>query len=149
MSDIGTVLLGDQQFNTTISMGRFMLNILLLFAQFERKVTGEGIRDKITASKRKGMWMGGIPLLGYDVEDRRLVPNEREAKIIRHIFQFQGFVELGSGTLLIKELRLDGVTSKSWVTQDGKVRICKPIDKGLIYKLLNNCTYLGELRHKE
>ncbi|WP_258192030.1 recombinase family protein [Nitrosomonas nitrosa] len=91
--------------------------------------------------------MGGIPPLGYDVENRRLVPNEREAKIIRHIFQ--RFVEIGSSTMLVKELKLDGVTSKSWVTQNGKVREGKPIDKGLIYKLLNNRTYLGELRHKE
>jgi DNA invertase Pin-like site-specific DNA recombinase len=136
-----------QNFNTTTSMGRLMLNILLSFAQFEREVTGERIRDKITASKKKGMWMGGIPPLGYDVENRRLVPNEREAKIILHIFQ--RFVELGSSTTLVKELRLDGVTSKSWTTQDGKVREGRPIDKSLIYKVLNNRTYLGELRHKE
>lgn len=136
-----------QQFNTTTSMGRLMLNILLSFAQFEREVTGERIRDKIAASKRKGMWMGGVPPLGYDVENRRLVPNEKEARLIRHIFQ--RFVELGSGTLLVKELKLDGVTSKAWTTQDGKTRDGKPIDKGLIYKLLNNRTYLGELRHKE
>lgn len=136
-----------QQFNTTTSMGRLMLNVLLSFAQFEREVTGERIRDKIAASKRKGMWMGGVPPLGYDVENRRLVANEREAKIIRHIFK--RFVELGSSTLLVKELRLDGVTSKAWVTQDGKVRDGKPIDKSLIYKLLGNRTYLGELRHKE
>jgi site-specific DNA recombinase len=71
-------------------------------------ITGERIRDKIAASKRKGMWMGGVPPLGYDVENRRLVPNEREAKLIRHIFQ--RFVELGSSTALVKELKLDGVT---------------------------------------
>jgi len=136
-----------QQFNTTTSMGRLMLNVLLSFAQFEREVTGERIRDKIAASKRKGMWMGGIPPLGYDVENRRLVPNPQEAKLVRHIFQ--RFVQLGSTTLLVRELRLDGVTSKSWVTQDGNARPGKPIDKGLIYKLLNNRTYLGELRHKE
>ncbi|SFM13896.1 recombinase family protein [Nitrosomonas communis] len=136
-----------QQMNSTTSMGRLMLNVLLSFAQFEREVTGERIRDKITASKKKGMWMGGIPPLGYDVENRRLVPNEREAKIIRHIFQ--RFVELGSSTMLVKELKLDGVTSKSWLTQDGKVREGRPIDKSLIYKVLNNRTYLGELRHKE
>ncbi|OYV93275.1 MAG: recombinase [Ferrovum sp. 37-45-19] len=136
-----------QQFNTTTSMGRLMLNILLSFAQFEREVTGERIRDKIAASKRKGMWMGGVPPIGYDVENRRLVPNEREAKIVRHIFQ--RFVELGSSTLLVKELRLDGVTSKAWTTQDGKVREGKLIDKSLIYKMLGNRTYLGELRHKE
>ena len=136
-----------QQFNTTTSMGRLMLNVLLSFAQFEREVTGERIRDKIAASKRKGMWMGGIPPIGYDIANRRLIPNEAEAKTIAHIFQ--RFVELGSTTKLVKELRLDGVTSKAWTTQDGKVREGKPIDKGLIYKVLNNRTYLGELRHKE
>ena len=136
-----------QQFNTTTSMGRLMLNVLLSFAQFEREVTGERIRDKITASKKKGLWMGGIPPLGYDVKDRKLIPNPGEAKLIRHIFQ--RFVETGSTTLLVKELQLDGVTSKAWVTQDGKVRAGKSIDKGLIYKLLHNRTYLGELRHKE
>lgn len=136
-----------QQFNTTNSMGRLMLNILLSFAQFEREVTGERIRDKIAASKRKGMWMGGIPPLGYDVENRRLVPNRKEAALIEYIFR--RFIELGSSTLLFRELKLDGMTSKAWVTQDGKVRQGKPINKGLIYKLLNNRTYLGELRHKE
>jgi DNA invertase Pin-like site-specific DNA recombinase len=136
-----------QQFNTTTSKGRLMLNILLSFAQFEREVTGERIRDKIAASKRNGMWMGGVPPLGYDVENRRLVPNEREAKLVRYIFQ--RFVELGSGATLVKELKLDGATSKAWTTQDGKTRAGKPVDKGLIYKLLNNRTYLGELRHKE
>lgn len=136
-----------QQFNTTTSMGRLMLNVLLSFAQFEREVTGERIRDKITASKRKGMWMGGIPPLGYDVKDRRLIPNEREARVIQHIFK--RFVELGSSTKLVKELRLEGVTSKAWTTQDGNVRAGKLIDKSLIYKLLGNRTYLGELRHKD
>ncbi|MCZ3099965.1 hypothetical protein NYZ00_18760, partial [Acinetobacter baumannii] len=104
--------------------------------QFEREVTGERIRDKIAASKAKGMWMGGMPPLGYDVENRRLVPNEREAKIVRHIFQ--RFVELGSSTMLVKELRLDGVTSKAWTTQDGRVREGKLIDKSLVYKIINN-----------
>jgi len=136
-----------QQINSATSMGRLMLNVLLSFAQFEREVTGERIRDKIAASKAKGMWMGGPLPLGYDVENRRLVPNEREAKLIRHIFQ--RFVELGSSTALVKELKLDGVTSKAWTTQDGKTRDGRPIDKGHIYKLLSNRTYLGELRHKD
>ena len=136
-----------QQFNTTTSMGRLMLNVLLSFAQFEREITGERIRDKIAASKRKGMWMGGVPPLGHDVENRRLVPNPQEAKLIRHIFT--RFVEMGSSTKLVKELKLDGATSKACTTQDGKVREGKPIDKGLVYKLLGNRTYLGELRHKE
>ena len=95
-----------QQFNTTTSMGRLMLNVLLSFAQFEREVTGERIRDKIAASKRKGMWMGGMPPLGYDVENRRLVPNPQESKLVRQIFQ--RFVELGSSTKLVRELKLDG-----------------------------------------
>jgi site-specific DNA recombinase len=136
-----------QQFNTTTSMGRLMLNILLSFAQFEREVTGERIRDKIAASKRKGMWMGGIPPIGYDVQNRRLVPNERETKTVKHLFK--RFVELGSTTKMVKELKLDGVTSKAWTTQDGRVREGKPIDKSIIYKILNNRTYLGELRHKD
>lgn len=136
-----------QQFNTTNSMGRLMLNILLSFAQFEREVTGERIRDKITASKKKGLWMGGIPPLGYDVKDRCLMVNPAEAKLIHHIFK--RFTEVGSTTLMVKELRLEGVTSKSWTTQDGRFRPGKPIDKGMIYKLLHNRTYLGELRHKD
>ncbi len=88
-----------------------------------------------------------MPPLGYDFDNRRLMPNEREAQLIRHIFQ--RFVELGSSTALFNELKLDGVTSKAWTTQDGKVREGRAIDKGMIYKLLNNRTYLGELRHKE
>lgn len=136
-----------QQFNTTNSMGRLMLNILLSFAQFEREVTGERIRDKITASKKKGLWMGGIPPLGYDVKDRCLVINPKEAKLVQQVFQ--RFTEIGSTTLLYKELRLEGATSKSWTTQDGRFRPGKPIDRGLIYKLLHNRTYLGELRHKD
>lgn len=136
-----------QQFNTTTSMGRLMLNVLLSFAQFEREITGERIRDKIAASKRKGMWMGGIPPIGYDVANRRLVLNPAEAKLVHHIFS--RFLELGSSTHLVKELQLIGATSKSWTTQDGKMRVGKPIDKSLIYRLMGNRTYLGELRHKE
>ena len=135
-----------QQFNTTTSMGRLMLNVLLSFAQFEREVTGERIRDKIAASKRKGMWMGGTPPLGYDVVKRHLVPNVKEAKLVRHIFE--RFIELGSTTKLVKELLLDGATTKAWTTQDGKVRTGKPIDKTTIYQALNSRIYLGEVHHK-
>ena len=135
-----------QQFNTTTSMGRLMLNILLSFAQFEREVTGERIRDKIAASKRKGMWMGGIPPLGYDVKDRRLIVNDPEAKLIRHIFE--RFLQTGSTTVMVKELALDGYRTKSWTTQDGKYREGKPIDKTFLYKVLHNRTYLGEITHK-
>src|SRR5213593_3180853 len=91
-----------QQFNTTTSMGRLTLNVLLSFAQFEREVTGERIRDKIAASKRKGMWMGGVPPLGYDVRDRRLVVNEAEAETVRLIYQL--YLEFDSVRLLQDEL---------------------------------------------
>ncbi len=87
-----------QQFNTTTSMGRLTLNVLLSFAQFEREVTGERIRDKIAASKRKGMWMGGVPPLGYQAKERKLVANEREAQTVRHIFH--RYSKLGSVRLL-------------------------------------------------
>lgn len=97
-------------FNATTSLGRLMLNALLSFARFEREVTGKRIRDKIAAGKRKGMWMGGAPP-GYDVDNRRLTPNEREAKLIRRIFR--RFVELDSGTAQVKELKPDGVTSNA------------------------------------
>lgn len=135
-----------QQFNTTTSMGRLMLNVLLSFAQFEREVTGERIRDKIAASKRKGMWMGGVPPLGYDVRDHTLVPNAQEAELVRYIFQ--RFVETGSATSLVKELRLSGFTSKSWITQDGKLHKGKFINKGSLYRILNNRAYIGEIGHK-
>src|SRR5512147_576506 len=135
-----------QQFNTTTSMGRLTLNILLSFAQFEREVIGERIRDKFAASRRKGMWMGGCPPLGYDVVDRKLVVNEAEAELVRLIFN--RVLRVGSATKLAQELRRAGHTTKSWTTQDGKHRAGKPIDKGAIYKILGNRTYLGEAVHK-
>src|SRR5450755_2512399 len=99
-----------QQFNTTTSMGRLTLNMLLSFAQFEREVTGERIRDKIAASKRRGMWMGGPLPLGYDVRDRKLIINETEADTVRHIFR--AYLELGSVRLLDQHLREGGIRSK-------------------------------------
>mgnify|MGYP002631352323 FL=1 len=125
-----------QSFNTTTSMGRLTLNILLSFAQFEREVTGERIRDKIAASRKKGMWMGGTVPLGYDVKDRKLVINEAEAKTVRHIFT--RFVDLGSATVLTRELRAHGIRNKRG----------RAIDKGLLYRLLNNRLYIGEAVHK-
>ncbi len=107
-----------QSFNTTTSMGRLTLNILLSFAQFEREVIGERIRDKFAASRRKGMWMGGVPPLGYDVINRKLVVNAAEADLVRHIFR--RFLQVGSATLLVKELNVAGLHTKSWITQDGK-----------------------------
>src|SRR5207249_10032876 len=100
-----------QQFNTTTSMGRLTLNILLSFAQFEREVTGERIRDKIAASKKKGMWMGGQPSLGYDVKDRKLIVNTTEAETVRHIFR--RYRELKSGRLLTADLDAHGTVSKA------------------------------------
>ncbi len=135
-----------QQFNTTTSMGRLTLNILLSFAQFEREVIGERIRDKFAASRARGMWMGGVPPLGYDVGDRKLVVNETEADLVRLVFS--RFLRLGSATRLAQELRRAGHTTKCWTTQDGKYRPGKPIDKGALYKILNNRVYLGEAVHK-
>ena len=135
-----------QQFNTTTSMGRLTLNILLSFAQFEREVIGERIRDKFAASRKKGMWMGGWAPLGYDVKDRKLVINEAEAKLVRKIFE--RFVVLESMTALVKELAEQGETTKRRVTQTGKLREGRPFDKGNIYKLLRNRVYLGEAVHK-
>ena len=135
-----------QQFNTTTSMGRLTLNILLSFAQFEREVIGERIRDKFAASRRKGMWMGGMPPLGYDVRDRKLVVNETEAELVRLIFS--RFLRIGSATKLAQEPRRAGHTTKCWTTQDGKHRPGKPIDKGSIYKILDNRVYVGEAVHK-
>ncbi|MCW7540665.1 recombinase family protein [Aquabacterium sp. A7-Y] len=135
-----------QQFNTTTSMGRLTLNVLLSFAQFEREVTGERIRDKIAASKAKGMWMGGVPPLGYDAKDRKLVVNAVEAGTVRHIFE--RFVQLRSIVELARELNRDGVTTKAWITREGRERAGQPIDKQFLYKLLHNPVYLGQIRHK-
>lgn len=135
-----------QQFNTTTSMGRLTLNILLSFAQFEREVIGERIRDKISATKRKGMWIGGIKPLGYDTKEKKLVIDEKEAQLVRMIFE--RFVMLKSMTLLAKELRDQGYRTKSWVSKNGKQRGGRPITKGFLYKALYNRTYLGEINHK-
>lgn len=116
-----------QQFNTTTSMGRLMLNVLLSFAQFEREVTGERIRDKIAAAKRKGLWMGGVPPLGYDVRDRQLVINEAEAAVVRRIFE--EMLTIGSPTQIAARLTAEGITTKAWTTQDGRARYGASIDK--------------------
>jgi DNA invertase Pin-like site-specific DNA recombinase len=125
-----------QSFNTTTSMGRLTLNILLSFAQFEREVIGERIRDKFAASRRKGMWMGGWAPLGYDIRDRKLVVNAAEAKTVRMIFE--RFARCGSATVLVRELAARKVINKYG----------KPIDKGYLYKMLNNRVYVGEAVHK-
>ena len=125
-----------QSFNTTTSMGRLTLNILLSFAQFEREVSGERIRDKIAASRKKGMWMGGNPPLGYDVKERKLVVNAEEAAAVRGIFE--RFLDVGSTTVLARALAAEGVTTKRG----------KPLNTGTLYKLLNNQAYIGMAVHK-
>jgi site-specific DNA recombinase len=135
-----------QHFNTDTSMGRLILNILQSFAQFEREMTAERIRDKFAASKRKGMWMGGVPPLGYDVKNRKLEINPDEAEIIQFIFK--QFLETGSATQMVGELEDKGYQSKSWVSNSGKHHQGKPLNKSAIYKILSNPIYIGKISHK-
>ena len=136
-----------QQFNTTTSMGRLTLNVLLSFAQFEREVTGERIRDKIAASKKKGMWMGGNSPLGYDVRDRKLVVSAPEAELVRHIFI--RYADLGSVRELKADLDRDGIVSKVRTSKTGNVSGGKSLSRGAIYKMLSNRIYVGEIVHKD
>src|SRR5688572_25053545 len=136
-----------QQFNTLSSMGRLTLNVLLSFAQFEREVTAERIRDKIAASKKKGMWMGGHVPLGYRVQDRKLVIDEAEAENVRLIFQ--RYLELGSLTLLLQDLRSRGIRTKQRQLSNGSVRGGIPFTRGPLAYLLKNRTYLGEIIHRD
>ena len=135
-----------QQFNTTTSMGRLTLNVLLSFAQFEREVTGERIRDKIAASKRKGMWMGGNLPLGYDVRDRQLVVNQTEAETVRYLFE--RYVELGAVAALQADLRQRGIVSKIWISSSGKRRGGLCYSRGALYYLLRNPIYVGRIAHR-
>jgi site-specific DNA recombinase len=134
-----------QQFNTTTSMGRLTLNILLSFAQFEREVIGERIRDKFAASRKKGIWMGGWPALGYEVQDRRLVVVEREAALVRRIVD--RFAKTGSALAVARELNAAGEVTKHRASANG-ARGGRQWTKGAIYKVLANRVYLGEAVHK-
>ena len=136
-----------QAFNTTTSMGRLTLNVLLSFAQFEREVTGERIRDKIAASKAKGMWMGGPVPLGYVVQDRKLIVSEEEAVTVRLIFD--RYIALGSTNLLLEELRRRGIRTKQKQLADGRVIGGVLFTKGGLAHLLQNPAYVGEVRHKD
>ncbi len=136
-----------QQFNTTTSMGRLTLNVLLSFAQFEREVTGERIRDKIAASKRKGIWMGGCPAIGYDVRDRRLVVNQAEAATVRQIYQ--RYLKIRSVRKLKNDLDRDGVVSKIRVSRKGIRSGGCSFSRGALYEMLSNPVYIGEIRHKQ
>ncbi len=133
-----------QQFNTTTSMGRLTLNVLLSFAQFEREVTGERIRDKIAASKKKGMWMGGLAPLGYDPVDRKLIPNPGEAKTVNHIYN--RYLVLGSARLVKQELDQSGIHSKSRIA-NGRRYGASSFSRGALYKILANPIYIGEVAH--
>ncbi|HUN55788.1 MAG TPA: recombinase family protein [Smithella sp.] len=130
-----------QQFNTTSSMGRLTLNVLLSFAQFEREVTGERIRDKIAASKKKGMWMGGFIPLGYDLKDRKLLVNAKEAQTVKYIYR--RYLELGCVRLLKEDLDKNGIHSKVRGQKGG----CS-FSRGMLYKILSNPIYIGQIRHK-
>jgi site-specific DNA recombinase len=135
-----------QAFNTTTSMGRLTLNVLLSFAQFEREVIAERVRDKIAQSRAKGMWMGGSVPFGYDVVDRKLVPNETEASIVRTIFE--RYLELSSVRTLKAELDADGIMSKPAKGRDGVVRP-RQFGRGPLYWLLGNPVYVGRVKHKD
>jgi site-specific DNA recombinase len=135
-----------QQFNTTTSMGRLTLNMLLSFAQFEREVTGERIRDKIAASRARGLWMGGHVPLGYDIEARSLVANPDEAAIVRLIFT--RYVELGSVASLKAELDARGIVSKARISAIGKSFGGRPFSRGALYRLLVNRVYIGQAVHR-
>src|SRR4051812_33782282 len=135
-----------QQFNTTSSMGRLTLNVLLSFAQFEREVTGERIRDKIAASKKKGLWVGGVVPLGYSVEDKKLVVEESEAEIVRLIFR--GYLELGSLPALQRDLREKGIRTRPRVLSSGRQIGGVPLTIGPLNYILRNRVYLGEINHQ-
>jgi len=136
-----------QQFNTTSSMGRLTLNILLSFAQFEREVTGERIRDKIAASKKKGMWMGGFVPLGYDLEGRKLVPTPKESDLVCKIFSL--YLEVGCVSKLAVQLGSENIRSKVWVTRTGARLGGVAFARGALYTLLRNRLYIGEIRHRD
>lgn len=134
-----------QQFNTTTSMGRLTLNMLLSFAQFEREVTSERIRDKIAASKQKGMWMGGLPPLGYDIEDKKLIVNAAEREAVGRLFQL--YLELGSVRSLKREADRQGLVTKRRRRGDRSTG-GRPFTRGNLYQLLHNPLYVGEIKHK-
>jgi len=136
-----------QQFNTTSSMGRLTLNVLLSFAQFEREVTGERIRDKIAASKRKGMWMGGIPPLGYDLRERKLIVNPKEAQLVCDLYRL--YLELGCVSKLKNHLDQEGIKSKVRISAAGNRSGGSSYSRGALYEILKNRIYRGEIVHRD
>lgn len=135
-----------QNFTTDDSVGRLMLNVMLSFAQYERELTGERIRDKVDASKKKGMWMGGNPSLGYDAEDKKLVINEAEARIVRALFQT--FIETESITETSRELNKHGYETKSWMSKTDKLQKGQNFNKTNVRRVLENPIYAGKIKHK-
>jgi site-specific DNA recombinase len=135
-----------QHFNTTNSMGRLTLNVLLSFAQFEREVTGERIRDKIAASKKKGMWTGGVPPMGYEVKDKKLVVIESEAKQVRNIYN--QYLPLDSVGALFEKLKEQDIRSRVWISTKGIEHGGLILSRGALYHLLQNKTYLGQIEYK-
>src|ERR1700736_3269838 len=135
-----------QQFNTTTSMGRLTLNVLLSFAQFEREVTSERIRDKIAASKRKGLWVGGNLPLGYEMKDGKIAIVEEEAELVRSIFR--RYLELGSVNELLRDLRERDIRTKTKLLSTGATRGGIPFGRGALYYLLSNHFYIGEVKYK-
>ena len=136
-----------QHFNTATSLGRLVLNILLSFAQFEREMISERTRDKIAATRRKGKWSGGQPLLGYDVQNTRLIVNDTEAFRVREIFGL--YLKLGTLLTTVKELNQRGWRTKAWSTKKGKQLGGQPFTKTRLHHLLTNVTYVGKLRYKK
>jgi site-specific DNA recombinase len=138
-----------QQFNTATSMGRLVLNVLLSFAQFEREIIAERTRDKIAATRCKGKWSGGMPLLGYDVDPRgsKLLVNAEEAVRVRAIFDL--YLEHGSLLPVVKELAKRGWTSKRWQTRKGHERGGEPFSRPSLHRLLTNVAYIGKVRYKD
>ncbi|WP_428248402.1 recombinase family protein [Ferrovibrio sp.] len=135
-----------QQFNTTTSMGRLTLNVLLSFAQFEREVTGERIRDKVAASKRKGMFMGGNIPVGYDLDNRKLVVNETDAAFVKGLFD--RYLALGDATKLKRELDQRKICTKVRTSRSGNARGGEPYTRGMLYYIMKNRIYLGDIVHK-
>ena len=136
-----------QQFNTTTSMGRLTLNVLLSFAQFEREVTSERIQDKIAASKRKGLWVGGPLPLGYQMKDRKIAIVEGEAERVRLIFQ--RYLELGGVNALVRDLRQRNIRSKTRLLATGATRGGVLFGRGSLFYLLRNRFYIGEVKYKD
>ncbi len=136
-----------QSFNTTTSMGRLTLNVLLSFAQFEREVTGERIRDKIAASKKKGLWVGGVVPMGYEVRDRKLIVNEEEAAKVRLIFS--RYLDLGSLSALQRDLRERGIVTRRRTLSSGREIGGRALTNGPLAHMLRNRMYIGEINHRD